>query len=191
VLQTIGSDVSVATRKHRVADKSAAANADLLFMLIDVDNFKGVNDRYGHAAGDQVLMQIAEVLRTTCRTSDTLARWGGEEFLAILRFCNRNTAQISAERIRMAIEKHVFEIGGERVSVTCSVGFASFPVFPERPDEVSWERVVALADEALYRAKQAGRNTWAGPDHTALASATRSTHAAHAAWQGQHPQFHG
>jgi two-component system cell cycle response regulator len=191
VLQTIGSDVSVATRKHRVADKSSATSADLLFMLIDVDNFKAVNDRYGHAAGDHVLVQIAEVLRTTCRTSDTLARWGGEEFLAILRFCNRNTAPISAERIRMAIEKHVFDIGGQRVSVTCSVGFASFPVFPDRPDEVGWERVVALADEALYRAKQAGRNTWAGPDHSALASAaTRSTSAVHAAWQGQHRQFH-
>jgi GGDEF domain-containing protein len=87
----------------------------------------------------------------------------------------------------MAIEKHVFDIGGRRVSVTCSVGFASFPVFPERPDEVSWEHVVALADEALYRAKQAGRNTWAGPDSSALTtSSSRVSSAVPPAWRGQH-----
>jgi two-component system, cell cycle response regulator len=187
VLQTIGADVSAAARKYRGAGQLPPENADLLFMLIDVDDFKFVNDQYGHAAGDLVLMQVADVLRATCRISDTISRWGGEEFLAILRFCNRNTAPISAERIRMAIEKHVFDIGGRRVSVTCSVGFASFPMFPDRPDEVSWEQVVALADEALYRAKQAGRNTWAGPDPSALTTSTsRVASAVQPAWRGQH-----
>jgi diguanylate cyclase (GGDEF)-like protein len=190
VLQTVGADVNAAARKHRGAEALPAVNADLIFMLIDVDDFKTVNDQYGHAAGDMVLVQVADVLRATCRASDTIVRWGGEEFLVILRFCNRNTAPISAERIRMAIERHVFDIGGQRVSVTCSVGFASFPVFPERPDEVSWEQVVALADDALYRAKQAGRNTWAGPDPSALVRITPRSSAVPSAWHRQQPQLH-
>jgi diguanylate cyclase (GGDEF)-like protein len=126
-----------------------------------------VNDRYGHRAGDQVLAQIADVLRATCRESDTIARWGGEEFLVILRCSNRGVAPISAERIRMAIENHVFAIGGDQtLGVTCSIGFAPFPFSVSRPDEVSWEQVIALADDALYRAKQGGRNSWAGPGRT-------------------------
>ncbi len=192
VLQTIEADVRAAARKYRGCEQLPPANADLLFMLIDVDDFKAVNDRYGHAAGDLVLTQIADVLRATCRTSDTIARWGGEEFLAILKSCDRNTAPISAERIRMAIEQHAFDIGGgQKVGITASVGFASFPFFPERPDEVTWEQVIALADEALYRAKQAGRNTWAGPDPAALAAPAPRSSAVHPAWHGQHAHFDG
>ena len=191
VLQTIDADVSAAARKYRGAEQLPPANADLLFMLIDVDHFKAVNDVYGHAAGDVVLAQIADVLRATCRTSDTIARWGGEEFLAILKSCNRDTAPISAERLRMAIEQHVFDIGdGQKIGITCSVGFASFPFFPDRPDEVSWQQVVALADEALYRAKQAGRNTWAGPDPSGLTrSSPGSASVVHPAWHRQHAQL--
>jgi diguanylate cyclase (GGDEF)-like protein len=190
VLQTIASDVSMAARKYRGAEQLPPADADLVFMLIDVDDFKAVNDLYGHAAGDLVLAQVADVLRATCRASDTIARWGGEEFLAILRSCSRNTAPMSAERICMAVENHVFEIGGRRVSVTCSIGFAAFPVHADRPDEVSWEQVVALADEALYRAKQAGRNTWAGPEPAALdGPISKAASAVHPAWHGQHPQL--
>jgi diguanylate cyclase (GGDEF)-like protein len=138
-----------------------------------------------------VLAQIADVLRATCRESDTIARWGGEEFLVILRCSNRGVAPISAERIRMAIENHVFEIGGDQtLGVTCSIGFAPFPFSVTRPDEVSWEQVIALADDALYRAKQGGRNTWAGPDPSTLAtSSANAARAVHPPWYGRHAQL--
>jgi diguanylate cyclase (GGDEF)-like protein len=182
VTQTIEGDCNVAIRRHRgtAADgQTAPMNSDLLFMMIDIDEFKAINDEHGHAAADRLLAQIAGVVRSTCRTADTVARWGGEEFLAILRFTNRETAAISAERIRMAVEQRVFDLGGGRtVGVTCSIGFAPYPLFSDRPDEVSWEQVVTLAEDALQRAKAAGRNTWVGADaaaYDAKRHATRET----------------
>lgn len=173
ITQTIEADCTVTARQHRVAASAGLAppiNGDLLFVLIDIDRFKTINERHGHAAGDRVLAQIADVLRATCRTSDTIARWGGEEFLAILRFTNRGTAPISAERIRMAVEQRLLDLGdGDTFSCTCSIGFAAFPVDPLRPDAFSWEQVVAVADEALQRAKQAGGNTWVGAGRSELA----------------------
>ena len=166
VTQTIAADCTVATRQHRTAADArqpTPANSDLLFVLIDIDDFKAVNERYGQAAGDRVLTQIADVLRTTCRASDTIARWNGEEFLAVLRFTNRETAPISAERIRMAVEQRVLDLGdGRSAGCTCSIGFAPYPLSLQRLDEDTWEHVVALADEALQQAKQSGGNTWVG-----------------------------
>ena len=173
VTQTIGADCGVATRHHRnamAAGHPPPPDSDLMFVLIDIDDFKAVNDRHGHAAGDAMLSQIADVIRATCRTSDVIARWGGAEFLAILRFTNRETAPISVERIRMAVEQRLFDLGdGHKIGCTCSIGFAPYPLSLERPEEASWEQVVALADEALQRAKQSGRNTWVGADTSLLA----------------------
>jgi diguanylate cyclase (GGDEF)-like protein len=175
VAQTINADCDVATRQHRMATAAGLAppmNSDLLFVMIDIDRFKNINQEFGQAAGDRLLIQIADVLRSTCRTSDTVARWSGAEFLAILRFTNRHTAPISAERIRMAIEQRVLDLGnGRTTSCTCSIGFAPFPLLPTRPEESSWERALVLADEALQRAKQSGGNTWVGADTST--SATR------------------
>jgi two-component system, cell cycle response regulator len=167
VLQTIAADAAAAARKHRIATASGSlpSDGDLVFVLIDIDHFKAVNDQFGHDAGDQVLIQIADVLRGSCRAADTIARWGGEEFLVIFRFTNRETAAMSVERIRMAVEQRVFNIDGHRtLRRTCSIGFAPYPLIPERPEQVTWEEVIALADEALYSAKQSGRNSWAGAD---------------------------
>jgi two-component system cell cycle response regulator len=167
VLQTIEADAFAAARKHRMAMASGSlpSDADLVFVLIDIDHFKAVNDQFGHDAGDKVLIQIADVLRSSCRATDTIARWGGEEFLVIFRFTNRETAAMSVERIRMAVEQRVFNIDGHRtLRRTCSIGFAPYPLIPERPEQVTWGEVIALADEALYSAKQSGRNSWAGTD---------------------------
>jgi diguanylate cyclase (GGDEF)-like protein len=166
VTQTIAADCTVAARQYRTAASAGQRtpeNSDLLFVLIDIDNFKAVNERYGQDAGDRVLAQIADVLKATCRASDTIARWDGEEFLVVLRFTNRETAPISAERIRMAIEQRVLDLGdGRNAGCTCSIGFAPYPVSPELPEDSTWEHAIALADEALQQAKQTGGNTWAG-----------------------------
>ncbi|WP_136416948.1 GGDEF domain-containing protein [Herbaspirillum sp. ST 5-3] len=134
--------------------------ADLLFFMVDIDHFKEVNDNHGHAAGDRVLVQLAERLREVSRHSDYLVRWGGEEFLIVARSANRATAAQLAERIRTAVAGRDFVLGdGLKVAITCSVGFSCFPHLPTDPHLLSWIATVGLADQALYRAKIEGRNT--------------------------------
>lgn len=164
MLLTMGGDIAAAERKRRNAPFGVRpSDADLVFLLIDLDRFKSVNDELGHQAGDTMLIQVADVLRESCRASDTIARWGGDEFLLVSRFSDRRTGSVLAERIRAAIEARVFELGdGRTVQRPCSLGFASFPFSVAYPDALTWEQVVAIADQALYRAKRAGSNKWVG-----------------------------
>lgn len=134
---------------------------DLVFMLLDLDWFKSVNDTYGHGAGDKLLEQFSQVLRATLRESDYLVRWGGEEFLIVIRFCNREEVTELAERIRQKVEAFEFDLGGgRRVSKTCSIGMAAYPFYPSAPTALTWEQVIDTADRALYIAKHRGRNCW-------------------------------
>jgi diguanylate cyclase (GGDEF)-like protein len=142
-------------------------DTDSVFLLLDVDAFKRINDRHGHAAGDAVLVQFGARLRLVLRESDYLVRWGGEEFLAVARDTDRAQAEELAERMRSVIAAEPFRLddGGE-IDVTCSIGFACVPFELERPQARSWQQVVHLADLALYAAKRSGRNAWVGV-HTA------------------------
>jgi diguanylate cyclase (GGDEF)-like protein len=161
VQQTIDMDVAASVRRWRAATLRGAIvdDADLIFLMIDIDHFKAVNDAHGHSVGDQVLIQLGTVLRTTCRDSDVVVRWGGEEFLVVARFTDRHQSEITAERVRQAIERHTVTLAnGQVVRVTCSVGYAAFPVSLAAPDAVSWEEVIAMADRAAYVAKRRGRN---------------------------------
>ncbi|MCR6651321.1 MAG: GGDEF domain-containing protein [Cellvibrionaceae bacterium] len=88
---------------HRSPTKNSL---DLTFFLLDVDRFKSVNDIHGHAAGDNLLVQLAELLTQICRQSDCVVRWGGEEFLIVSRFADRDEAPFMAERIRKTVEQH-------------------------------------------------------------------------------------
>jgi diguanylate cyclase (GGDEF)-like protein len=138
------------------------ADSDVVFLLIDIDHFKRVNDAYGHAAGDRLLQQVARQLTAILRDSDVVARWGGEEFLVISRFTNRERAHELAERIRRKIEALETVLpGGAVIRVTCSIGFAAFPFSRSAPESVGWEGVVSIADLACYAAKREGRNVWA------------------------------
>ncbi len=136
---------------------------ELVFFMIDLDLFKDVNDHYGHEIGDQVLVNISEVLRGTVREPDSLTRWGGEEFLVIARSIHRDEAPAVAERIRTSIENTPLVLeNGERIVTTCSIGFAPFPLLASAPDRLNWKEVVAAADSCLYAAKRGGRNCWVG-----------------------------
>lgn len=138
-------------------------NHDLIFMLLDVDHFKNVNDEYGHSAGDKVLEQLSKLLLSTLRESDYLVRWGGEEFLVVARFCNRNEAPEMAERIRIVVENYEFDLGGgQTIRKSCSLGYAVYPFYPLQPIAITWEQVVDTADRGLYMAKNSGRNCWVG-----------------------------
>ncbi|WP_347332226.1 two-component regulator propeller domain-containing protein [Marinimicrobium locisalis] len=138
-------------------------DSDCLFLLVDIDHFKPVNDTYGHTAGDQVLESMSQVLREAMRETDYLVRWGGEEFLLVARFSNRADAPNLAERVRTAVENTRFDIGrGKTLHKTCSIGYAAFPFYQKQPELLSWEQVIDTADRALYAAKRVGRNCWVG-----------------------------
>ena len=153
-----------ALRRHESLSRTGIdptrENADLLFFLLDLDRFKEINDRFGHAAGDRVLVDIHELLKTTMRDTDTLVRWGGEEFLLVARNSSRHEAAAIAERIRSAIAGHAFIVGRRTTSLrlTCSIGFAAFPFLPLDRTRFGWQEVLDVADTCLYAAKHAGRN---------------------------------
>jgi diguanylate cyclase (GGDEF)-like protein len=159
---TIEADVSQALRAYN--DGHDTHIRDLVFYLIDADNFKEVNDRYGHDVGDKVLVEMARRLSSSIRHSDVLVRWGGEEFLVVSRYTDRSEAELLAQRALSAIADMPFSLGasGKAIERTCSVGWAAFPWFPANPSVVSYEEVLTLADRALNQAKQAGRNRAVG-----------------------------
>jgi diguanylate cyclase (GGDEF)-like protein len=138
-------------------------SACIHFLIIDIDHFKEVNDRYGHPAGDQVLRQMGSLCSSMVRESDTIVRWGGEEFLIIARNPKGNDLSIMAERIRKQVASTHFAINNHAtISITCSIGFSSWPFFKTDPDAIGWEDVIGIADRGLYMAKRCGRNTWFG-----------------------------
>jgi len=138
-------------------------NEDLILFLGDLDHFKHVNDTYGHAAGDLVLQETAQVLRTVSRTSDTLVRWGGEEFLLVAKRSDREKAHQIAEKLCTAMREHSFVLSdGRALRCTISVGYAAFPILDQHPEAFTWEDTLQVADQCLYAAKHAGRDGWVG-----------------------------
>lgn len=120
--------------------------------VLDLDHFKGVNDRYLHEGGDAVLRHITQVMRAACRPYDHLFRWGGEEFLLLLDGADATQAGLALERVRNAVEQAETVFHGQKLRVTVSIGHTQ--VQPEDAPEQARTR----ADQALYWAKAAGRN---------------------------------
>ncbi len=132
----------------------------LLMIIADLDHFKRVNDRFGHPVGDEVLRVFANVLRNCARESDVLVRWGGEEFLWVCRDADVNDAAELCQRVQDQLRTTPILCAGESLSITCSLGFAQFPL--DHGDPLDWTESLKMADEALYEAKRAGRNCWMG-----------------------------
>lgn len=123
------------------------------FLVLDIDHFKAINDQYGHETGDRVLEDIAGIIRDQLRIQDLIARWGGEEFLAVLPDTGLQSAQASAERIRQALLAYDWLApNGERIDITISAGVSEF-----RGDD-NLNSAINRADRALYRSKELGRN---------------------------------
>lgn len=121
-------------------------------LLVDVDHFKSINDRFGHAGGDRILHQIASSLQEGLRASDIAIRWGGEEFLIVLKGSALEQAQRVAEQLRLKIEQAQFSAAAQAVSVTLSIGVSQYD------GAESCEELIGRADAALYAAKNGGRN---------------------------------
>jgi len=134
------------------AARFSRGRATFSVLLVDVDDFKRVNDRFGHAAGDEVLRAISAAVRGTVREGDTVARYGGEELAVLLPDTPAEGAAAAGEKLRAAVAALAVDAGGERLSVTVSVGAA------EMEPGLDPSRLVARADDALYRAKSLGKN---------------------------------
>ncbi len=121
-------------------------------LFVDLDHFKALNDGYGHAVGDAVLREFAELVRTQLRGMDTVGRWGGEEFVVILPEMQVEDALHVAETVRSTVAAHTFRVGGG-LHLTCSIGLASYPAHAQER-----EGLLSAADRAMYAAKHFGRN---------------------------------
>ncbi len=134
--------------KHRANGRSIS------IIILDLDHFKEVNDAHGHAVGDEVLKSVAEVLRSQCRNTDLISRYGGEEFVILLPEMDQENAYYMAERIRTSIESLEIFVDHLLIKITASFGVVSF----SKGSKIGLELLINRADQALYLAKDAGRN---------------------------------
>lgn len=119
-------------------------------LLIDIDNFKSINDTFGHMAGDRVLKQFAEILQFGTRENDLVARWGGEEFTVILFQTDPEETLKIADRIRTIVNSHHFSYEGSTFKISVSIGVASI----KEGSVISKDQIIKIADQALYKAKK-------------------------------------
>jgi diguanylate cyclase (GGDEF)-like protein len=161
---TIDSEVLRVLRAYAAAgNEGQPTKRDLVFYLIDLDDFKAVNDLYGQDAGDHVLAETAARLDSIARQSDLVVRWGGEQFMVVCRDAQRGDAEQLARRILEAIGKQAYDAGGGREArLTCSIGWAAFPWLTVNASSRSYEEVLTIVDRARHRAKEEGKNRAVG-----------------------------
>lgn len=134
--------------------KAIRKGTSLAYVMIDIDHFKKINDTYGHASGDIVLVELCKLLKETIRESDVIGRYGGEEFGIIFPEINYEDILTLGERLRVAVEKHPFDIGNEEINITISMGIR----FKALDENITPSEMIIRADENLYKAKNSGRN---------------------------------
>jgi diguanylate cyclase (GGDEF)-like protein len=165
--QFIATEIALFERNQRKATGNPGStdqreeSSTMFFMMIDLDGFKLINDRYGHHAGDLALTQVTSVLQHCSRESDTLIRWGGDEFMVIGFASGFFGAKVLAERIRHSIAERAYDVGnGNMGKLSASIGIAPYPLIENGQSTCSWEQITAIADQAAYIAKANGRNAW-------------------------------
>jgi diguanylate cyclase (GGDEF)-like protein len=164
---------NLANRRHFqavMAQLDGAGGFEGALLLVDIDHFKHVNDRHGHAVGDEVLIEVARRLNEAVRSDDLVVRWGGEEFLIVAPRAAPDQAAQMAARVLHGIGATPIEIGAAALRVTASIGYARFPLPPHHA-ALRWGQAINLADMALYTAKNQGRNRAVGITSATAASA--------------------
>jgi diguanylate cyclase (GGDEF)-like protein len=131
--------------------RSSRQNASLALLMIDIDNFKQINDTFGHLFGDKILNKLGDIVKSIIRETDLAARYGGEEFSIVMSNTGLEEAAEIAERMRKAISAYNFDI--KELPTTVSIGIAVYPL-----DSTSLQDLISNADRALYRAKHEGKN---------------------------------
>ncbi|MCK4519487.1 MAG: GGDEF domain-containing protein, partial [Candidatus Omnitrophica bacterium] len=134
--------------------RSSSNRLKIAILMLDIDHFKKYNDRYGHLVGDSVLVRISEIIRDHTREIDLISRYGGEEFCLALPETDKEGAYAVAERIRVEVERENFMAEGEFTRATISIGIACFP-----DDGREAVQLIDMSDQALYEAKNSGRNS--------------------------------
>jgi diguanylate cyclase (GGDEF)-like protein len=138
-----------------ILDLAKRNEIDSSVLMLDIDNFKSINDTFGHDVGDEVIISLAAILQEESRNSDVLSRWGGEEFVILLPATNIDGALIIAEKIRKAIEEFVIKTGDvQELKFTVSIGISQV----NKEKDISIENSINRADKALYKAKDSGKN---------------------------------
>ena len=163
---------NLANRRHFqsvMGQLGTAGGFEGALLLVDIDHFKRVNDVHGHAAGDEVLVEVARRLNEAVRSDDLVVRWGGKEFLILAPRAAPEQAEQMAARVLGSLAGTPISVGTAALRVMASIGYARFPLPPHSAD-VPWEQAINLADMALYTAKNQGRNRTVG-----IISTTAST----------------
>jgi diguanylate cyclase (GGDEF)-like protein len=157
----IGEQARLAERNHlRQAGLPTRQRRGLVLLVVDIDFFKEVNDRHGHAIGDEVLKAFASMLRESVRGDDLVVRWGGEEFVVLMRESSLEDGIALARRIIGNARQTAVQIDGLRIQRTCSIGLACHPFLPAAPGNGDWSETIDVADQAMYQAKARGRDGW-------------------------------
>ncbi|MEQ1512186.1 MAG: diguanylate cyclase [Lysobacteraceae bacterium] len=152
-LTTVHSRRYITDAGNAAIERALDNGLNLAVAIVDIDHFKQINDRFGHPIGDEVLKSVAAAMRATCRDSDKLGRYGGEEFAVLLQGISREHALAAAERLRAAVAGVAVPCGNQTITPTASVGVACLSA-----DDLEFDHLLIRADRALYRAKAQGRN---------------------------------
>lgn len=153
-LTLVGNRAALSNNLKREIQLANRQQTQLSLLMIDVDHFKKINDEHGHHRGDLILCEIAKTIQSVCRSSDSVFRYGGEEFVVLLNNTNAIGAEIIAERIRERIADLEIVHNATKITTTVSIGIADH----EGQSHHDMEELLERADKALYEAKQAGRN---------------------------------
>ncbi len=145
--------------RNKISRRTLPEEAIFGIIMFDIDHFKKINDTYGHKAGDMVLQQFSTLLRSSVRSDDIVVRWGGEEFMVVLKKTHRCYMDDYIGSVLQDIRTKRFDIGGGKtISLTSSAGAVGFPCDDKVPEAFTFEQTVVLADNALYFSKKTGRN---------------------------------
>ena len=125
-------------------------------LMLDIDHFRKINDKYGYQFGDEVLRDVAELIKDNLRVMDILARYGSNKFICLLPETNIDSVMILSKRLRLLLEGKIYEDKGETVHITASIGITSCK--PDAENDIDMNKIISMADEALAMAKKGGRN---------------------------------
>ncbi|MCU7555366.1 diguanylate cyclase [Alteromonas sp. ASW11-19] len=159
----------VADIQRQIFKAKKEGNPDLsvgprvFFLMIDLDKFRAFNEKNDKRTGDKVIQEVGELLSDFFRTSDTVVRWGGDQFLVVGQVDDVREVNRIADRLQQRIKSHPFKNKkGSTCSITCSLGFSLYPFYPSQPEAMDWQHVQKIASQAMLISKRVGRDTWTG-----------------------------